>query len=391
MINNNSSLTESQILKKNLSNYLKENNYRNKYVEIIWKLVLDVEFYLIIDNSGSMKSVLNNNDKYHTRYLELTNVIVQAFRILNKIDKNGITLNFLNNLCNNNKMIDIINEESLINQLNINAPTDKGTPLNNCLSNMVKHIKSTDNNKSCILIYTDGCPNDITNSSELDNIKHFENLIKQTLEENPNISINLIVLTEETNINKIYENLDNTIFNPRFNVVLCYELEKKRCNNLSKEDYIIISTIGSLDKSIGDLNNKPTFFSKIFNITSLLLFFGLFILLFAIYNKDICNNIIHDLFNYDILKYLKLFEYNNFKYNDFYNDNYQIFIISTIIILFIIILLYVIYKYIFYIILMSFICYISYIFLMKPSIFYFFFKIFLESIQQIFLKSKNIF
>ena len=124
------------------------------------ELLNDFEIVLLLDDSGSMNTPLNDNTKYDTRWDELKGLVNIVISVATIFDENGIDIFFLNRP--NYENVTSLQTVSTI----LNDYPSGTTPLTKVLNNIF--IKFRESSKPVlIVIATDGVPNNLNNFTEL--------------------------------------------------------------------------------------------------------------------------------------------------------------------------------------------------------------------------------
>jgi len=226
----------------------------HKFSDELWSFKGTIQFCALVDNSGSTNFFFDNHKKEDTIYEKISNYLIDFFDFLKMIDNDGLNISFLNKKNNNNKnILNINNKDVLKKVLNDNAPTNKRSSLLRSFNKIIKHYESIEGKPVAILIWTDGEPCDC-------NITQFIDVVKSTLNKYRNISVNIIIITKDNDINKLYENIDNGK-TERFNIVLNADIEEikviksnKFYGTFSDSVYMLMTTLGGHCKKIGSLN-----------------------------------------------------------------------------------------------------------------------------------------
>ena len=93
--NNNINIISQSIL---LDNFFDEFEICKDYLEKV-TILSDFDIVFLVDDSGSMKTPIQINNKLITRWSLLQNMINISIRLSSIINRNGIDLFFLNNNC----------------------------------------------------------------------------------------------------------------------------------------------------------------------------------------------------------------------------------------------------------------------------------------------------
>lgn len=264
--------------------FFREKNISEKYFSLFWKLRRSVECTIVVDNSGSTDEPLDpNQTSSPSIYKEMEKLFNAIFGMMEKLDKNGVNLKFLN------KCPKVILVE--------NTAQQKGTDV---ASNLFKQHDSNGNGKTPLTVTLKSVVNEIINSNDYDGSKKqelviltdgkddagmdvFQSYIQNVHDKYPNFHISIVVVTLNKSIIDSYSDFDNTFRcatdgSKRIDVTFCYVTENERVKQkLSYGDYVAKILLGPIYKEIGDMNDSgsrsivPTFMFSFF--VALLLYF----------------------------------------------------------------------------------------------------------------------
>ena len=188
------------------SKYVKINNLLSKYdinpmLSEKMSILEEYEIVLLLDDSGSMNTPLNDHTSHATRWDELKDVIKIIIDISTTYDDNGIDLYFLNRGFRQN-----IKNYTQIGDLILDPPSGR-TPLNQRVLEILRSY-STCNKPLLLVIATDGVPTDSYGNT---NIQAF----KQTLlnKNHSKVYVSFLACSDNDDDIEYLNDLDKTIPN----------------------------------------------------------------------------------------------------------------------------------------------------------------------------------
>ncbi|VVU95516.1 hypothetical protein CPAV1605_1267 [seawater metagenome] len=219
-----------------------------KFVEKI-AMLSDFNIVFIIDDSGSMKTPLDNNSKFETRWDELKNIVKISIRLATIFNKNGIDLQFLNRKGHEN-VKSYNNVEHLFNP----APFGR-TPLTEKFNQVIR--KYTPLSKQVlVVIATDGIP---TNKYGYPDIKEFRDAL---IEKNHSkFYVSFLACSDQKEDIGYLNKLDKKV--PNVDTIDDYiselrEVRKKQGRNFSYTigDHVVRLLLGPICKEMDQLDEK---------------------------------------------------------------------------------------------------------------------------------------
>jgi len=259
--------SNATITKDNFILYMKNLGLEH-YADETWKIVQNVNIHFVIDRSRSTDCILDNKVN-KSIYTVMCDNLIQFYDFSTLFDNDGISLSFLND----NSIYNIKNKVELKNKLNAKVPGGD-TPLLRSFNLILNDLKNKEGKKNAIVIWTDGHPSDC-------NINEFTENVKSALNSYRNMSVNIVVFTQNKEINDLYKNMDDGS-TERLNIVLNPISEEKRVKDAGKlkgeyksEIFMLIATLGGHCKTIGDLNNVGLN-SSVFNVFKTIYLFLIF-------------------------------------------------------------------------------------------------------------------
>ena len=234
------------------SKYVKINNLLSKYdinpmLSEKMSILEEYEIVLLLDDSGSMNTPLNDHTSHATRWDELKDVIKIIIDISTTYDDNGIDLYFLNRGFRQN-----IKNYTQIGDLILDPPSGR-TPLNQRVLEILRSY-STCNKPLLLVIATDGVPTDSYGNT---NIQAF----KQTLlnKNHSKVYVSFLACSDNDDDIEYLNDLDKTI--PNIDTLDDYISEKKEVlaaqgNDFKYnfEDHIVRLLLGPICQELDSLD-----------------------------------------------------------------------------------------------------------------------------------------
>ncbi len=212
------------------------------------------QIVLILDDSGSMNSAIKDKSTANqtvTRWMELkeaVNIIVDIGAVF---DTDGLDLYFLNRGLKKN----ITNAIQVAEHFH-QSPTGF-TPISRVLRQVLHdNINVVKERKLLIFIITDGQPTNDKGDVDLQTLEKILLYERQPLNQ---IFVTTVICTDEESTVNYLNQWDSKI--PNFDVVDDYDTEKTQIQQIqgpnfmfTKGDYIVKMLLGSVDPSLGDLD-----------------------------------------------------------------------------------------------------------------------------------------
>ena len=209
----------------------------------------DFEIVCIIDDSGSMKTPLNDHTGHATRWDELKNIINTVMDIALTFDDDGVDLHFLNR----GTFMNVTNHDILNEHL---KPIPYGrTPLTR-VANQVFDQYAHNPKKVLVLIATDRVP---TNQQGYPDLKAFEECIRKR--DTNKFYVSFLACSDNDDEIGYLNTMDSV---PHVDILDDYYSEKKQILKIqgnkfpySLQDHIVRLILGPIYSEFDDLDEKP--------------------------------------------------------------------------------------------------------------------------------------
>lgn len=211
-------------------------------------LLDNYEIVLLLDDSGSMNTPLDDHTSHNTRWDELKDVVSKVIEISTIYDENGIDIYFLNR-----RPIYNVKSLELVNRIFSNSPYGS-TPLTDNLQYIFNQYENS-LKPVLVVIATDGVPNK-NGYSDLSNFK------KLLLEKNHSkFFISFLACSDDDNDIGYLNNLDKNV--PNIDTLDDYISEKKEVLNVQGKnfsytygDHIVRLLLGPICQEWDNLDEK---------------------------------------------------------------------------------------------------------------------------------------
>lgn len=216
------------------------------------RILKDYEFVLLLDDSGSMKTPVD--DGRHTRWGELCMITKIVLEIGTIFDQNGVDLYFLNRQC-----VLRVKNPSEVDEAFVNPPSGY-TPLAQTLYYLLQQVPAArrgNDKKLLLFIATDGEPTDNDGNPNLAEFEHIMSRVR-----NPDTThVMFLLCTDEPSCVNYLTQWTQTMRNVGLTDDFRTEKEKFRNNHgpnlpFSLGDYVVKAVIGAIDTDI-DLITEP--------------------------------------------------------------------------------------------------------------------------------------
>lgn len=231
---------------------LRTDHHINSYLMQYVLELRNFEIFIVVDDSGSMLTTVDNTDK--TRWDELRDIVKKILPITMIFDSNGVDIHFLNT----EKFSKVKRIEDVEHAF---ARTPRGyTPLVPVLRDIFQSEKAQRGKDKKLLVFvaTDGKP---TNSEDEDAVNELEFLMKYTRNVKTT-HVSFLLCTDDSQCVDYLEGWDKTMEN--VDVTDDYETEKAKIRRCQKDenypftydDYIVKALVGSIVPYIDRLNEQ---------------------------------------------------------------------------------------------------------------------------------------
>ncbi|CAF3678203.1 unnamed protein product [Adineta steineri] len=216
------------------------------------RLLEDYEIIILCDDSGSMKTTVDNTNR--TRWDELRDIIKIVLKIGTIFDTTGVDVYFLNRPT----IYNVTDPESI--NIEFSQQPRGYTPLVNALRHIFNLPSTRRGNDKKVLVFvaTDGAPSDDRgniNVNELEHLMIHERRIETT-------HVMFLICTDDSTCVEYLNDWDRKMTNVDVTDDFITERKKIRQVNgenypFSKGDYIVKALLGAIDDDMDKLNEPP--------------------------------------------------------------------------------------------------------------------------------------